>query len=435
MISDEEDLEEFLQVNSETAYIRLQWIDFSGVLRTRFLPAARCLQIARGYEDYHVPQVSMITPISTAPRCFPTGNDVETWVLRPDWSSLRICGFRQTHASAMCFLQRKGVMDPYGMCPRTVVYSAIKGLERQWGTLVMGGFEIEVMLLDPDFQPLNQPDRLSSYQTTAGLRGETLQIIEDIVDNLKDSSIDVHHFHTETQNQIEIALRPEPLLDAIDSLVLAQETIRTVFIQRNIKAAMAPKPLLKGPTNGIHMHLSLDTTLAQPYADHFLAGTLSHVPSLCAFGMANFDGYVRTTKDAAGEWIGFGTENRDLPVRKVNNHHWEFRMMDGTSNPYLFAAAVLLAGSDGLSERAELTWKDCRGFPHSLDEAGRAEYQLERMPNSLHEALESLKVDSVLRTWMPKSLMRSYISLKEKEVEVFKTMPDDERRLRFLEYF
>ena len=72
-------------------------------------------------------------------------------------------------------------------------------------------------------------DRLNSYQTTTGLRGQTLDIVEEILDNLKDSSIHIYHFHTETHDQIEFALSPEPLLLAIDSLILAQETIRTVF--------------------------------------------------------------------------------------------------------------------------------------------------------------------------------------------------------------
>ncbi len=58
--------------------------------------------------------------------------------------------------------------------------------------------------------------------------------------------------------------------------------------------------------------------------------------------MANYDSYVRSVSDATGAWIGFGTQNRDLPVWKIGDRHWELRMMDGTANPYLFVAAVLL---------------------------------------------------------------------------------------------
>ena len=435
MAPDEETLQEFLKKNKSTKYIRLQWIDYSGVLRTRFVPTLRCLQIARGNEDYLLPQVSMIIPVSTAPRCFPTGDDLEIWVLRPDWSSLRCCGFRPTHASVMCFVEHKDAEDTYSKCPRMLLSRALERFEREWGTNVLAGFEVECMLLDENSKPLNQLDRLNSYQTTSGLRGQTLDIVEEILDNLQDSSIRIHHFHTETHDQIEFAFSPEPLLDAVDSLVLAQETIRTGFIRHNIKATMTPKPLLDGPTNGVHLHLSVDN-LAPPHTDEFLAGILTHTRSLCAFGMANFDGYVRTGKDAAGAWIGFGTENRDLPVRKINDQHWEFRMMDGTANPYLFAAAVLLAGLSGLSGKLDLAWEDCRVFPHSLDKEGRARYRLdESMPNDLLEALESLKADTEVKTWIPEDLLDPYIAVKEKEVETFQKMTADQRRLRFLEYF
>ena len=209
ILSDEDKLQKFLQKNESTKYIRLQWIDFSGILRTRFVPVTRCLQIARGNEAYHLQQVCMIVPVSTAPRCFPTGNEIEIWALRPDWSSLRVCGFRASHASVMCFVEHKEVEETYNKCPRMLLSGALEELHRLWGAKVTVGFEIEFMLLDQNFQPLNQLDRLNSYQTTNGLRGQMLDIVEEILADLEDSSINIYHFHTETRDQIEFALSPE----------------------------------------------------------------------------------------------------------------------------------------------------------------------------------------------------------------------------------
>ncbi|EPE34222.1 Glutamine synthetase/guanido kinase [Glarea lozoyensis ATCC 20868] len=105
--------------------------------------------------------------------------------------------------------------------------------------------------------------------------------------------------------------------------------------------------------------------------------------------MANFDGYVRTGTDAAGSWVGFGTENRDLPVRKISDQHWEFCMLDSISNPYLFSAAILLAGLSGLDQKTELVWTDCHVFPNALDDGERANYQIDkRMPASLTQLEE-----------------------------------------------
>lgn len=290
------------------------------------------------------------------------------------------------------------------------------------------------MLLDGSNDVIRRLDRLNGYSRTAGLRGETLDLVEEIVDALGQSSIKIHHFHAEVQDQLEIALAPAPALEALDSLILAQEAIRVVCIRRDIKATRTPKPTLSGPSNGLLLHLSLDR-LEHTSADNFLAGVLNHMGSLCAFGMANYDGYDRSTGDSAGAWIGFGTDNHDLPVRKIDDWHWEFRMMDSTANPYLFTAAILLAVLDGLEKKTRLLWKDCKFFPHLMDESMRVQYGIENsMPGTFKEALDCLKMDFAVKTWMAEDLLKWFISVKDKEVEEFK-MTDEQRRLCFLDYF
>ncbi|KAK0723303.1 hypothetical protein B0T26DRAFT_706098 [Lasiosphaeria miniovina] len=169
MASDEKTLQNFVQENPATQDHQAAMDRLLGHSPRRFVPVARCLRIAQGEEEYLLPQVSMIIPVSTAPQCFPTGNDVEIWVLRPDWSSLRRCGFRPSHASVMCFLEHKGAYDGYSKCPRMLLSRTLHRLGRERGTKALAGFEIKCMLLDQDSQPLNQLDRLNSYQKTAVL--------------------------------------------------------------------------------------------------------------------------------------------------------------------------------------------------------------------------------------------------------------------------
>lgn len=435
MSSDREKLEDFLELNQSIRYIRLQWIDYSGVLRARFVPITRCRQIASGYENIRLAQNSMLIPISTAPSIFSLSDYHETWFLRPDWSSLRCCGFRDGHAAVMSFVDQKDAETRFDKCPRMLLVQALKRLQKEWGALVLIGFEIEFVLLDGSNNVIEPVDRLNGYSRTAGLRAETLDLVEEIVEALEQCDIKIHHFHAEVRDQLEIALDPEPALDAVDSLVLAQEAIRAICVRRNLKATMTPKPTMTGPTNGLHLHLSLNK-LERVLADNFIAGILSHMGSLCAFGMANYDGYVRSASDATGAWIGFGTDNRDLPVRKIGDRYWEFRMMDGTANPYLFTAAVVLAGLDGLGKKTELVWKDCKIFPHLMDERMRVEYGMDKsMPVTLNEALDCLKGDAAVKTWIAEDLLKWFISVKDKEVEVFGKMTDEQRRCRFLEYF
>ncbi|KAF2722641.1 glutamine synthetase [Polychaeton citri CBS 116435] len=435
MVSNQETLEAFLEETGSFKFIRVQWVDYSGVLRVRFVPVERCLRIADGSESACLAQSSMLVPISTAPRIFSISDYHETWFLRPDWSSLRKCGFKPDHAAVMSFVDQKDAEKRFDKCPRMLLKQAVERLGKHWGSTVLVGFEIEFVLLDESNDVIKPLDRLNGYSRTAGLRAETLEAVEEIANSLERSCIGIHQFHAEVGDQLEIALAPEPALAAVDSLVLAQETIRTIFVRRNIRATMTPKPLMTGPLNGLHLHLSLDR-LEDALADNFLAGVLEHMSSLCAFGMANFDSYDRSVADCTGEWIGFGTDNRDLPVRRVGDHHWEIRMMDSTANPYLFTAAVLLAGLDGLEGKRELTWKDCQVFPSLLDEHQRAEYGLNRrMPATFQQALDCLRSDSAIKSQIGEEMLTWYVSVKDKEVEEFVKMTDEERRLRFLEYF
>ncbi|KAI1768525.1 glutamine synthetase [Hypoxylon sp. FL1150] len=429
----EEKLKDFLDANDSVKYIRLQWVDFSGVLRARFVPAARCLRIASGSEKVCLAQNSMVMPISTAPKIFSLSDYHETWYLRPDWSSLRRCGFKAGHAAVMSFVDQKDSKAQFDKCPRMLLAQAVEFLEKEWNTEVLIGFEIQFVLLDKS-NNLDEPleENLNDYSRTAGLRGETLDLVEEIVDALEQSSIGIRHFHAEVQDQLEIALAHDFPLGAVDSLVMAQEAIREICVRRGLKATMTPKPTLTGPSNGLHLHLPLNKP-EYVVADHFIAGVLNHMGSLCAFGMANYDSY---DSSVAGAWIGFGTDNRDLPVRKVGDCYWEFRMMDSTANPYLFTAGVLIAGLDGLEKKTELTWKDCKLFPRLMKKKVRAEYGMnKRMPGTLEEALDHLKGDAAMTTGVAEALLKCYISVKDKEVEQFEMMSEEECQLRFLKHF
>lgn len=437
-------LSKFVSENPKVQYIRLYWVDYTGILRTRFLPVKRCLQLARGGEEYLIPQVSMILPLAKRRPNFPPGHDIETWSLVPDWTSLRVCGFKPNHASVMCFVKHREAQDPFGKCPRMLLYRAWKKLGLLCHQEALAGFEIEFMVLDGEHsQPLEQLDRLTSYQTTAGLRSEILEIVEEVISCLEISGVEVHHFHTETRDQIEIALSPESPLRAVDSLIIAQETIRTVFVQHGLKATMTPRPVLGDgkmdavacPSNGIHMHLSVKNMPA-PATDHFLAGILEHTSSLCAFGMASHDSNIRLRSDGVGEWIGFGTENRDLPVRQVTAQHWELRMLDATANPYLFAGASIFAGILGVEKSTALTWQDCRAFPRHLSPFERKRHHLvERMPVSLADSIILLEMDDYLKKYVSGDLIGLYTYVKRMEVDWFADMGDAERRAQFLEFF
>jgi glutamine synthetase len=428
-------VEKFFTANRDVKFVRLQWVDYSGVLRTRIITKTRCVHLANGTDCYQLAQNCMVIPISTAPRCFPDG--IEDWNLRPDWETLMVCGFAPVHASVMCFTAHLGLANPFARCPRKLLYEVLDAFQGQHESKLLMGFEIEFVLLDESSNLAKSFDRMIGYSMTAGLRTKNLVIMEEIVAALEMSGIEVYHFHAEIVDQLEIALSPLPPIQAIDALMMAQETIRTICIRHGLRATTTPKPVFNGPQNGCHVHLSLNPA---PEATFFLAGVLQKLKALCAFGLPNYDSYYRVAGDCAGEWVAWGTHNKDLPIRQFSPNRWEFRFLDATANVYLFIAALLSAGMAGMKQKRILTIGDCQIVPSALS-FEEAERQLrdfgitERMPIKLEMSLDCAKGDKELRDWIGAELFSQYIKVKEKEVEYFSKMTDDERRQKFLGYF
>lgn len=301
------------------------------------------------------------------------------------------------------------------------------------GLQVLIGYEIEFVLLDKDANPAQDLDKVTGYASMAGFRSEKLVLMEEICDALELAEIAVQDFHTEIADQLEITLYPAEPMRAIDSLMLAQETIRTVALKHGYKASMAPKPSFNGPQNGLHTHVSLNPLPES--APSFLQGVLDHIKTLCAIGMPTFDSYTRVIDYGAGSFIGWGTENRDLPIRKIKDH-WEFRFVDGTANHYLFVAALLSAGFEGMRENLKLTYQDCNAFQDEMTQDTVAWFGMsEKMPTSLLTTLQCARDDEGLERWWGKVLKTEYLRVKEKDWERMKVMNDEERRQRYLLFF
>ncbi|KAH7179158.1 uncharacterized protein B0J16DRAFT_386985 [Fusarium flagelliforme] len=422
--------------NGSVKYVRLQWLDYSGVLRTRTITLATAKKVASGNLRYSLAENCMVIPISTAPACFPDG--IEEWTLLPDWTSVRLCGHRDNHATVQCFLVQMGLENRFARCPRHFLFWAVDRMLMVAETIWVR-FEIEFVLLDENQDATQSTDQTVRYCMPAGLRTENLDIMEEIVDALESSGIETHHFHVEGLDQFTIALSSRPLIEAVDNLMVAQETIRTITQYHGLIGTLAPKPILKGPKNGVHARISFPR-ITDEMGCHFLAGTLGKLRPLCAFGLANFDSYERVTRDFTDAWVGLGTGNKDLPVRKVYPTSWEFRALDATANTYIFMAALLCSCLYGLETDLQLKAEDYQILP-SAPPFKKVKRQLEKqgatesMPSGLAESLAALKEDEDIKGWVGKELLTQYLRVKEMEVEYFGKMTEEERRLKFTSYF
>jgi glutamine synthetase len=164
---------------------------------------------------------------------------------------------------------------------------------------------------------------------------------------------------------------------------------------------------------------------------HAIGGLLRHAPALCAITNPTTNSYKRLVPGyEAPINLAYSRRNRSATIRiPVYSPHWrskrlEFRLPDGSSNPYLAFAAILMAMLDGVKNKTrpgEPLDKDIYDLePEEL--AG-----VPKTPASLEEALACLEkdqefllqgdvfTDDVISTWIWYK--------REKEVEAMRLRP------------
>lgn len=422
----------FLREHPEINFIQLRWTNFSGLLHTKFVTTSFAKDIAAGKRHFSTNQSGMVIPIATAPKCETVR--VMRSPIEPDWDSLQPCSFTPGHASVMCSIATDGEDDPYLQCPRHLLEATLQEIQDKDGVSFLIGFEIEFALLDESFEPAQSIDPVISYCMNSGLRCNTLKIMEQICHALEHADIGVYHFHTEEPHQLEISLTEKPPMQAIDGLAFACEAIRAIAAQHGLKATMTPKPMALKTTSGLHMHIS---SQGLENRESFLAGILNKLRAITIFGIANYDGFKRVKEDGAGEFVAWGTEHRDLPVRQIDSSHWELRFADATANFYLFLTVVLKAAMAGVHGKEPLVQKDVRKFPKDINASEWIEeYRVtERLPYSLKEAIGTARADPDIAKWIGQYMFDRYIRIKEIEVELLGPLTDEQRRQRFVSFF
>jgi len=373
-------------------------------------------------------------------------------LIEPDLRSLRRTHSKDPLKSATVLSYwRSETGAPLPSCPRTSLETLINTLQYTNATTLLVGFEIEVTFLSRS--PSNpftstskpSPESVFSPLTTTHAWGTLspeqflqLPFLSEIVTSLDEMGIEIIQFHSESgAGQYEFILPPHPPLLAIDTLIQARQVISQIAAQHGFRATLHPKPLERGAGTAAHAHISLHP----PDRDmqFFVGGVLAHLPAICAFSMPEASSYKRVVDDewTGGKWVAWGTQNREVPLRRVKDGRWEIRCLDGLANPYFALGATIAAGLLGLQSGEQLYAQlDLPFNPSGLDDAGRAHYGVTRqMPGRLEEAVEALKGDGALREVLDQEMVSDYLVMKDAEQKMLGEMDEAERRVFLIERY
>jgi glutamine synthetase len=227
--------------------------------------------------------------------------------------------------------------------------------------------------------------------------------------------------------QIEMTFAPMKGLAAADAAVLFRSTVKQVCHRRGLLATFMCRPRLANITSsGWHLHQSLttrpdggnafasDDQPLSPVGLSYVAGLLEHaVPSL-PFAAPTVNGYKRFRPYSfAPDRVAWAVENRGALVRVQGSPgdagaHVEYRAGEPAANPYLYLAASLAAGMDGV--RRELT------PPPAIEADPYAAQGLVPLPSSLAEAVRALDEDPFYRGAFGDTLVYYLVMMKRAEI-------------------
>lgn len=415
-------------------FVRLLWCDNANVIRAKafhvgFLEEHQQQGIGISVAQQAVPV--MYDAVATGSGLGPVG---EAWLV-PDWSTLQVLPYAPGHARVISDIIQDG--QPWSLCPRGFLKRMLAQAEAE-GLQIMAAFENEFYLLRVEEDGLTPADE-TVFAATLGMDLNSA-VINAIADALLQQGIPVERYYPESgPGQQEISVRYSEALQAADRQIAFRETVRGVALHHNLRASFLPKLFADQAGNGCHLHLSLwregQNLIPDPQgqglsaiARQFVAGVLDHLPALMAITTPSPNSYRRLQPHCwSGAFCCWGMDNREAAIRIPSNPlppsptHIELKTSDASANPYLALGAVIAAGLDGIRRQLELG-QPVAGDPGGLSESERHRYRINRLPETLLEAIDHLSQDGVLLAALGADLAQAFLAVRKAEWEAMQNM-------------
>jgi glutamine synthetase len=423
--------------HSEVEFVWLQFLLFEGSIRMRMIPVAyfsimidenRNLSLSSAH--LHLLRNDHVTDAAA-----PTG----TMYLAPDISTAFVPPRDSSRAHILANIVNQN-QTPRPECLRTKLLNLSDILFHLHGFDILVGYEVEVIFFKTEDKDGKEP--LSSHKLCGMISGmrPILSMVEAIVRTLNEEQILLEQYHAEmTPGQWEFVLQPQSPLEAVDTLTKAREIIANIANDHGYRATLHPRPFPEHGGSGAHLHLSVNssTTSSPEDTDPFFAGIIDHFPSLMAFCLPLDICYERVATGiwSGGEYISWGWENKETPLRRVANNRFELKLHCGLANPYASLAAILAAGIDGLNKGLPLTGGDCQSSPTSMSEEQRAKLSIRPVPRNLQQSVEHLIEDRGLQKILGEKYTATYISVATEWNRQLNNMdPKSQRRILLENY-
>lgn len=432
--------------------VRTGMVDQHGVVRCKFVSAHDFLLSLRNGVDFSGAILSLDTGNKVFPPAFVEGGgfgipeltgfpDV---ILVPDPTTFQILPWANRTAwvlSDAYFSNGK----PVGLSTRQVLRQQL-AVARELGFEYAAGLEVEFYIFrreqlrigtDETGWPAPPPPVSVVAQGYQYLSETRLAQISEILDPLRDHfeavGLPLRTMEDEWgPGQTEITFDPQLGLGAADAMILFRTAAKQICHQLGYHATFMCRPLLPNvSSSGWHLHESLQdvgqggnafaSTEQEPLSlvgRQFAAGILEHAIPMTVFSTPTVNGFKRFKPYSfAPNRVNWALENRGSMLRVQGQRgdpgaHLENRLGEPAANPYLYMAANIAAGLDGI--RHQLT-------PPPMVQADPYTEAAPALPVSLGEAVESLDQDQFFRQALGREIVDYLVMLKRFEYERYQT--------------
>ncbi|KAF3520871.1 hypothetical protein DY000_02061231 [Brassica cretica] len=400
-ISPKSQMEEPHAQEDSSSFVRVIWVDTSGQQRCRVVQAQRFNRSVKK-NGIGLTHASMgMTSFYDGPAEESKLTGIGEIRLVPDLSTKRIIPWTKQESMVLAdMLLKPG--EAWEYCPRETLRRVTNVLKDEFDLVMNAGFENEFYLL---------------------------------------KNVVRYAFHAESgKGQFEVSLGHTIAFHAADNLVYTREVIRSVARKHGLLATFVPKYDLCDIGSGSHVHISLwkngenvfpasDKSSAHGMSsigEEFMAGVLFHLPSIFAVLAPLPNSYDRIQPNTfSGAFQCWGKENREAAIRTASPPgapdglvtNFEIKACDGSTNPHLSLAIIMAAGIDGLRRHLQL--------PDPIDtNPADVAATLNRLPETLSEAVEALEKDKVLHELLGQNLLAAITGVRKAEVQYYSKNPD-----------
>lgn len=425
--------------------IRIIIVDQHGIPRSKTLSAASVIAALRNGVDFSGAIYSLDTGNAVFPPAFAEGGgfgipeftgfpDV---VVVPDPTTFQVLPWADRTGWVLC--------DAYFSSGRPLPLDGRRLLRQQLARLgdagfrYLAGLEVEFYVvrresaligLDETGAP-PPPPRVDIFQQGYQYLSEVrLDSVDATLTALRDALHDVGLPPRSMEDewgpgQMEFTFPPMEGLAAADSMVLFRTAVKQVCQRRGLLATFMCRPGLPNFfSSGWHLHESLlDASGANVFADpsqtlstigrQYVAGLLDHAQGMTLFTSPTVNGFSRFQPYSfAPDRVAWAVENRGAMVRVQGGPgdpgtHLENRLGEPAANPYLYLAADIAAGLDGIT-RGLVPPPPVDADPYASDNP--------MLPTNFAAGIDALAAEPLYRREFGDGFVDYYLMMKRAEL-------------------